>query len=105
MTITVWETPGCMQCHATKREFNREGALYERNDLSAPEHAATLDEFRQQLGGSPDAQLLMPVVTTDTETWQGYQPDKIQAAAQHQTAQNQSMIQPPTVSSQASDRA
>lgn len=99
MTITVWEAPGCMQCHATKRAFNKEGASYDRADLSAPEHAATLDEFRQQLGGSPDAQLLMPVVTTDTEIWQGYRPDKIQAAAQQQTIQHQTVIQPPTVSS------
>lgn len=99
MTITVWEAPGCMQCNATKREFNKEGAFYDRKDLSASEHAATLDAFRQQLGGSPDAQLLMPVVTTDTETWQGYRPDKIQAAAQQQASQYQPMIQPPSVSS------
>lgn len=84
MTITVWETPSCVQCKMTKRKFDTEGTVYDRKDLSAPENAETLQSFREKLGGSADAMLQMPVVTTSTETWTGYQPDKIKQVAQQQ---------------------
>lgn len=97
MTITVWETPSCVQCKMTKRKFDTDGAVYDRRDLSAPANAETLQAFREQLGGAPDAMLQMPIVTTDTETWQGYQPDKVQKAAQKQAAQQQAVLQAPSM--------
>ena len=97
MAITVWETPNCVQCKATTRQLDSEGAVYDRKDLSAPEHAETLAAFREQLGGHSEAVLQMPVVTTPTETWQGYQPDRIKQATQQQVSQQAAMLQAPAV--------
>ncbi len=70
--FTVYTAPSCVQCFATKREIKRQGGTYDEIDLTAPEQAEALEEFKG--GGS----LQMPVVVgPDSTQWNGFRPDLI----------------------------
>lgn len=67
--LTVYTTPGCVQCNATFRALDSAGLSYETIDLSqsldALEHVKAL--------GYAHA----PVVEAPTDHWSGFRPDKI----------------------------
>lgn len=69
--ITVYSTPVCMQCTATKRELDRRGIAYTSVDLT--EDAAAMEKVRA-LGYAQ-----APVVIAGDDHWAGFRPDKIAA--------------------------
>lgn len=69
--ITVYSRPGCMQCTTTYRALDRKGLPYRTIDVSQDTAAAR--QLRQQ------GHQALPVVTTDTDAWSGFRPDKIAA--------------------------
>lgn len=76
--IRMFGTPDCVQCDRTKKLLSKEGADYEYRDLT--EHPKDLARFQQQGIKS------VPIVETPTETFTGFQPDKIKTAAATQRA-------------------
>ncbi|WP_378147823.1 glutaredoxin-like protein NrdH [Cnuibacter sp. UC19_7] len=73
MAITVYTKPSCVQCNATYRALENKGLEYEIFDLSVDEKAL---ETVKELG-----YLQAPVVITDTDSWSGFRPDKIEELA------------------------
>lgn len=70
--FTVYTKPACVQCTATKREITRHHGSFKEIDLTAPDQAEKLEEFK--VGAS----LQMPVVVTaDGGQWTGFRPDLI----------------------------
>ena len=70
--FTVYTKPACVQCTATKREIKKHGGTLDEIDLTAPEQAEALEEFRA------GASLQMPVVVgPDGLQWTGFRPDLI----------------------------
>lgn len=70
--FTVYTKPACVQCTATKREITKHGGAYDEIDLTAPEQAEALEEFKA------GASLQMPVVLgPDGQQWTGFRPDLI----------------------------
>ena len=67
--ITIYTTPNCMGCAATKRQFDKMGVDYLVIDLS--ERPDLVENFKAQ--GLAQA----PIVQTTTDTWSGMRPDKI----------------------------
>lgn len=67
--ITIYTTPNCMGCAATKRQFDKMGVDYLVIDLS--ERPDLVENFKAQ--GLAQA----PIVQTSTDTWSGMRPDKI----------------------------
>lgn len=77
MPITVWEKPGCVQCAGVRRALDAQGVAYDRRDLSDPANADKLRGFAD--AGWRQA----PIVETPEETFSGFDPDKVNAAAAH----------------------
>ena len=70
---TVYTKPSCVQCDMTKRKLDRIGVEYETVDIT--EDSAAMEMV---LGmGFKSA----PVVITDTDSWAGFNPDKINSLA------------------------
>jgi glutaredoxin-like protein NrdH len=67
--ITVYTKPACVQCDATKRHLAKLNLEFETVDITQDQDA--LDKILA-LGFKA-----APVVITDSESWAGYQPDKI----------------------------
>ena len=68
---TVYTKPACVQCDMTKRMLDKLGVDYNTVDIT--EDPAALDMI---LGmGFKSA----PVVITETDSWAGFNPDKINA--------------------------
>jgi len=74
MTVTVYTTPSCTQCTATKRRLTEKGVDFVLVDLA--EHPNKAAEFREA------GILQAPVVVVEgRESWWGFQPDRIDALA------------------------
>jgi glutaredoxin-like protein NrdH len=73
MAITVYTKPSCVQCTATYRALENKGIEFEIFDLSVDEKAL---ETVKELG-----YLQAPVVITDSDSWSGFRPDKIEELA------------------------
>lgn len=71
MSITVYTTPNCVMCNATKKHLDRRGISYEVVDLS--ENLDKLTELKEQ--GFSTA----PIVDYDGKMWSGYRPAEIDA--------------------------
>ena len=69
MNITVYTKPSCVQCDATKRHLKKLNLDFKTVDIT--EDQASFDMI---VGMGFQA---APVVITDTTSWSGYQPDKI----------------------------
>lgn len=69
MTVIVYSRPRCVQCSATYRALDSAGIDYETTDVSQDTEALA----RVRALGYAQA----PVVTTDTDHWSGFRPDKI----------------------------
>jgi glutaredoxin-like protein NrdH len=73
--VTVYTTPGCVQCDMTKKQFDKLGVIYTVVDLTTiPKKAA---EFKE-LG-----YLAAPIVTTDIKAWSGFKFTKIRSLADY----------------------
>ncbi|ELY6291290.1 glutaredoxin-like protein NrdH [Cronobacter sakazakii] len=69
MRITIYTRNDCVQCHATKRALESRGIAFDTINLDEqPEAIDTLraQGFRQ-----------LPVVMTDSLSWNGFRPDMI----------------------------
>jgi len=73
-TVTVYSTPDCVQCAATKRELDKQGATYTEVDLSTDIQAHT---YVTETLGYQQA----PVVEVAGRHWYGYRPDLIKSIA------------------------
>ncbi|CAM3533476.1 glutaredoxin-like protein NrdH [Micrococcus flavus] len=74
MTVTVYTKPACVQCNATYRALDKKGIAYDVVDMSQDPEA--LERVRG-LGF-----MQAPVVVTETDSWSGFRPDKIDALAE-----------------------
>ncbi len=69
MSITIYTSNDCVQCHATKRAMESRGVEFEMVNVDlVPEAADALREqgFRQ-----------LPVVIAGETSWSGFRPDMI----------------------------
>jgi glutaredoxin-like protein NrdH len=73
MSVTVYTKPACVQCTATKRKLDELGVEYETIDLLTTEGA--LEEVKAL--GFQQA----PIVITDSDSWSGYQPERLSTLA------------------------
>jgi glutaredoxin-like protein NrdH len=71
--VTVYSTPDCRQCKATKRKLTELGIPFREVDLSLDASAL---EMVKALGYSK-----APVVTVGDKHWSGYRPDHIDQLA------------------------
>jgi len=71
MSVTVYTSPACMQCEATKRRMKKRGIHYRPVDLSQDPEAL---EHVKSLGFNQ-----VPVIVAGEESWSGYRPDRIDA--------------------------
>ena len=74
MTVTVYTKPACVQCNATYRALDKKGITYQVVDMS--QDAEALERVRA-LG-----YMQAPVVITDSDSWSGFRPDKINELAE-----------------------
>ena len=74
MTVTVYTKPACVQCNATYRALDKKGIAYKTVDMS--QDPAALEQVRA-LGF-----MQAPVVMTESDSWSGFRPDKIEELAQ-----------------------
>lgn len=76
MKITLWTNgPACVQCSATKREFDRRGIIYTERDLRRNPKA--VERFKDM--GLTAA----PIVETDAKRWSGFRLEKIKSLEHH----------------------
>jgi glutaredoxin-like protein NrdH len=71
MNITLYTKPGCVQCRATARQFDKADVRIQTVDVSVDTAAAQLLEdlgFRS-----------VPVVIADGQSWAGHRPDRVDA--------------------------
>lgn len=73
-SVTVYSTPDCIQCAATKRELDKQGVTYTEVDLSTDTQAHT---YVTETLGYQQA----PVVEVAGRHWYGYRPDLIKSIA------------------------
>ncbi|GBE67765.1 NrdH-redoxin [Mycobacterium sp. MFM001] len=70
---TIYTKPACVQCIATKREFDKHGLPYILVDLTQDERAL---ELVQGLGYQQ-----VPIVIAAEQHWAGFRPDRIKTLA------------------------
>ena len=76
MKIVLWSNgPACVQCSATKREFDRRGIIYIERDLRRNPKA--VERFLEM--GLTAA----PIVETDAKRWSGFRLEKIKSLEYH----------------------
>jgi glutaredoxin-like protein NrdH len=75
MQITLWTLPACIQCHQTKREFDKLGIEYQVRELH--QNPGATKRF-SELGF-----LEAPIVETDTRRWSGFRIEKIRSLDTH----------------------
>lgn len=68
--VTLYTTPECMACMATKRTLDKAGVEYENIDLT--EHPELVETFKSR--GLQRA----PIVEADGDRWAGHNPSKLQ---------------------------
>ena len=73
MNTIIYTKPACVQCTATKREFDKLGLDYDLVDITADSSARDLV---LSLG-----YLSAPVVVSAGGHWSGFRPDRIKALA------------------------
>ena len=73
ISIVVWEKPNCVQCHQTKREFDKRGIIYKTRKLTPK----AIERFVEM--GLTAA----PIVETDAKRWSGFRFEKIKSLEQH----------------------
>lgn len=71
MAVKVYTKAACGPCTATKRKLKKNGIEFEEISI---ENTPGAREYIQSLGFAQ-----APVVVTETETWSGFEPDKLEA--------------------------
>ncbi len=72
--VVIYTKPSCVQCDATKRMMDKLSIEYSTVDITEdPKALEMLVEKGYQSA---------PVVITDTESWSGFNPDKISRLAE-----------------------
>lgn len=67
--VKLYSKPGCGQCIATKRAFDKKGVNYEYVDVTQDQEAYSHIVTLGYQG--------VPVVETPEDHWNGYKPEKI----------------------------
>jgi glutaredoxin-like protein NrdH len=67
--VTVYTKPACVQCDMTKKMLDKNNIEYSTVDITEDISAF---EMIKSMGF-----MSAPVVITDTDSWAGFQPDKI----------------------------
>ncbi len=75
MSITVYSTPGCVQCTATYRALDKAGLAYAVVDVAADPAARAYVSDELGYTRAP------VVVVDDHDHWSGYRPDQITRVA------------------------
>lgn len=76
MKITIWTNgPACVQCHQTKREFDKLGIIYQERDLRRNPKA--VERFKEM------GLMAAPIVETDDRRWSGFRINRIRSLQQH----------------------
>jgi glutaredoxin-like protein NrdH len=78
VSIKIYSSRSCTQCAMTKRLYDRDGVGYETVMIDNNEIA----QARLKAAGHQQ----LPVVVTDTETWTGFQPERVKASIEHYKA-------------------
>jgi len=73
MSIVLWTKPGCSQCEATARQFDKRGIIYKTRKLTPK----AVDRFIEL--GLTSA----PIVETDDRRWGGFRLEKIKSLETH----------------------
>jgi len=73
MSIVLWTKPNCVQCEATKRQFDQRGIIYKIRKLTPK----AVERFIE-LGLSA-----APIVETDLKRWSGFRLEKIKSLEMH----------------------
>lgn len=76
--MDVYTGPGCQQCKMTTRKFNDAGVPFIEHDVTKDPQARP---FLEKQGFTR-----LPVVVTDSDSWEGLQPDKINDAITRERA-------------------
>ncbi len=71
--VTVYTKPSCVQCDMTKKMLDKNNINYDTVDITEDISAF---EMVKSMGF-----MSAPVVITDTDSWAGFQPDKIMKIA------------------------
>ena len=74
--ITVYTTPSCVKCTATKRELVKRGHQFTEVTIT-PEIAAEL---------KADGYTQAPVVIAENDAWDGFRPDRSQNVSDYSIA-------------------
>jgi len=72
--VTVYTKPACVQCEATKRMMDKLNIKYDTVDITLDKDAFDMVISK----GFKSA----PVVITDSDSWSGFNPDKISGLAE-----------------------
>lgn len=72
VSIKIYSSRGCTLCAMTKRLYDRDGVAYETVMIDNNETA----QARLKAAGHQQ----LPVVVTDTATWTGFQPERVEAS-------------------------
>ena len=76
--VTVYSKPSCVQCTATYRALDNKCVTYEVIGLTA-QPVDVVESFKAR--GLMQAPIVVTDAGTGTDTWAGFQPDKIAALA------------------------
>ena len=72
MTIKIYSSQLCDQCRMTKKAYDRDGVVYENVMIDGDERLQAMLRTQGHSG--------LPVVVTPSDTWTGFQPDKIKTS-------------------------
>lgn len=70
MKVTVYTTPGCMQCKTLMKKLDKEQVIYDVMNLD--QHPELTEQFKEL--GMTQAPI---VLTSDELSFSGFRPDKI----------------------------
>lgn len=71
MQITVYTTPNCMPCQATKKMLDRRGIVYDVINLQ--QHPEKAEEFKEM------GMMQTPIVVAGEKHWSGFRLDRLMA--------------------------
>lgn len=77
MTITVYTTPSCQQCNATKRQLKLRNTPYQPVDLSVNQEA--YDMVTKELGHNQAPVVVVKDGDRMVDHWSGFRPDRLKA--------------------------
>ncbi|WKN53787.1 glutaredoxin domain-containing protein [Rhodococcus opacus] len=73
MSVTVYSSPACMPCRATKRKLDELGVEYTSVDLAVDPDAA--DDLKKL--GHLETPVVIARLNSGVEHWSGHRPDRL----------------------------